>query len=565
MAEYYHLPDNPHYLQQQHPVPYGVHPQPTYPPQHPVPYGVHPQPTYQPHHLQGRWGHDQVAQQYAYSGSPLPPPQTSWTLSPPAHSPPQQSSYPEYELASIGHQAPPYRTGIPESEKPEKFKPASKYNDLRAMFAFLIQMAGFTVLSAFSVNNIIKAGIIKSGDKGIIEKDFFLSTNVMMTFALGIGISVVYSYLYLLLTHLFPLWSMPATYWFIMFVLFGSAGFCLYSKIWVTAAFFLLLGVLFTKTYLNARERIKSSVVLLKEVTAIARHYPAVFFLSFIGLFLQILCNIHILVVITGLRQMFSAQGSSDPLHICLHIVAYFSFYWLSQVLTNIVHVTVSGVFATHYFKSGSGSPTWASLKRACTTSFGTICFGGMIYAIIQTIKKILDFLRGDGNHCLACVFEACFHWINEALEFITPLVYCEVAIYGKPFITAAKDVFKIVKDRGLDQVLNDIIISTVWGIGAFFGAFVAAIGCQYYLMMTMGGEDGDNVKHHKLEVWIITGLTFFLGMQVIFTAGAVIQSGVATIFVALAEDPDALAKTKPKFFATIQAAYPDIVQGVHH
>lgn len=54
---------------------------------------------------------------------------------------------------------------------------------------------------------------------------------------------------------------MPATYWFIMFVFFGSAGFYHYNQIWVTAALFLFLGVLFTKTYLNARERIKSSAV----------------------------------------------------------------------------------------------------------------------------------------------------------------------------------------------------------------------------------------------------------------------------------------------------------------
>lgn len=149
--------------------------------------------------------------------------------------------------------------------------------------------------------------------------------------------------------------------------------------------------------------------MLLKEVTIITRNSPAVFLLSFIGLFLQILCNIHILVVIAGLRQMFSSKGSTDLVHICLHIVAYFSFYWLSQVLTNIVHVTISGVFATHYFKPESGSSTRPSLKRACTTSFGTICFGGLIYAIIQTIKTIFDFLRGDGNYCLACLFQGCF------------------------------------------------------------------------------------------------------------------------------------------------------------
>ncbi|KAF9118115.1 putative choline transporter, neither null mutation nor overexpression affects choline transport [Mortierella sp. 14UC] len=219
---------------------------------------------------------------------------------------------------------------------------------------------------------------------------------------------------------------------------------------------------------------------------------------------------------------MYAAKESSDPISICLHIAAYFSFYWLSQVLTNIVHVTISGVFAAHYFKSLSGSPTWTCLKRSCTASFD---------------------------------------YINKALESITPLVFCEVAIYGKPFLPAANDAFKIVKDRGLDAVLNEIIISTVWSIGAFFGAYVSAISTQEYLMMVMGGRGTPDVKHHTLQIWIVTGLVFVLSMQVMFTAGTVIHSGVATIFIALAEDPDALAEAKPKFFAKIQAAYPDMLK----
>ncbi|KAG0057746.1 hypothetical protein BGZ83_003644 [Gryganskiella cystojenkinii] len=230
MAEYFHDPNKPQYLQQQHTVPhgvplqpiyqanpvtYGVHPQPAYQahpapygfhPQstyqsHPVPYGVHLQPTYQAHHLQGPWGQDQVGQQYAYSGSPQPPSQTSWTPSPPVHSPPQQSRDPEHELASVDYQAPSYKTGITEEEKREKFKPSPKYNDLWAMFAFLLQMVAFIVLSAFAINNIIKTAVITSADKSTDEKDFFLTTNVMVSFALGIGISVVYSYIYLLVTN----------------------------------------------------------------------------------------------------------------------------------------------------------------------------------------------------------------------------------------------------------------------------------------------------------------------------------------------------------------------------
>lgn len=69
------------------------------------------------------------------------------------------------------------------------------------MFAFLLQMVAFMVLSAFAINNIIRTAVITSADKSTTEKDFFLTTNVMVSFALGIGISVVYSYIYLLVTN----------------------------------------------------------------------------------------------------------------------------------------------------------------------------------------------------------------------------------------------------------------------------------------------------------------------------------------------------------------------------
>lgn len=129
--------------------------------------------------------------------------------------------------------------------------------------------------------------------------------------------------------------------------------------------------------------------------------------------------------------------------------------------------------------------------------------------------------------------------------------------------MTAARDAYKIIKERGLDMVLNDIIISTVWGISAFFGALVAAVGGQTYLSMALGGDSSNRMKGHGLEVWVVTGLIFMLGMQVIFTTGAVVQSGVSTIFIALAEDPEILARTRPEFFAKMQEAYPDMVEGV--
>jgi len=64
---------------------------------------------------------------------------------------------------------------------------------------------------------------------------------------------------------------------------------------------------------------------------------------------------------------------------------------------------------------------------------------------------------------------------------------------------------------------------------------------------------------------YVIVTMAFVLGFQMLFTVGTVIDSGVATTFVALAEDPAALARTKPELFERIRATWPAVVQGVNY
>jgi hypothetical protein len=90
-----------------------------------------------------------------------------------------------------------------------------------------------------------------------------------------------------------------------------------------------------------------------------------------------------------------------------------FSFYWTSQVIQTWVHVTTSGVFATYYFLEGThegvpSSPTLKSAKRASTTSFGSICFGSLIVAVLQVIRALLRTAAQEsdnpfGAFCFAC------------------------------------------------------------------------------------------------------------------------------------------------------------------
>jgi len=74
---------------------------------------------------------------------------------------------------------------------------------------------------------------------------------------------------------------------------------------------------------------------------------------------------------------------------------------WASRtttVIKNVVHVTGAGVFASWYFLHGTvgvpPNPTLGSLKRATTTSFGSICFGSLIVAALQTLQAVCRSIR---------------------------------------------------------------------------------------------------------------------------------------------------------------------------
>jgi hypothetical protein len=60
------------------------------------------------------------------------------------------------------------------------------------------------------------------------------------------------------------------------------------------------------------------------------------------------------------------------------------------MVCTNVAHVTVAGSVATWWFAPAparqSQTAVRASLRRALSTSFGSICYGSLIIAVLQVI-----------------------------------------------------------------------------------------------------------------------------------------------------------------------------------
>jgi len=207
-------------------------------------------------------------------------------------------------------------------------------------------------------------------------------------------------------------------------------------------------------------------------------------------------------------------------------------------VIKNVVHVTVSGVFSSWYFLYHSAmppGPTLSSLKRALLNSFGSICLGSLVIAVIKAFRAMMDYGRNTNNVC-RCIVECLLQYLDALIQYFNVYAFTYVAMYGRTYCEAAKDTWNLIKARGFDLLINDNLIDGVmlWGC-LFVGAFTGAVG-------VLLAKVAFNVEYWG--VWALFG--FLIGMTIAICTMEVVESTVATCFVCYAEDPQALNTTKP-------------------
>ena len=110
------------------------------------------------------------------------------------------------------------------------------------------------------------------------------------------------------------------------------------------------------------------------------------------------------------------------------------------------------------------------------------------------------------------------------------------VAIYGMSFCEAAKQTYELVKSHGITALVNECIVGQVLGMGSFLGALACfGIGSLLGYMMI----DGSAVT----LFWLFPAIGgFIFGFIAMSQIASVLDSGVTTIFVAYAMDPQQLA-----------------------
>ncbi|KAG8949783.1 putative choline transporter, neither null mutation nor overexpression affects choline transport [Tulasnella sp. 424] len=518
---------------------------------------------------------------------------------PPQGGPPPQGYPPNSQYNPGGsepyaqqYQPPPQSGNYGYSEKNveyERFKPKKRINDPIFLVLFLAQLAGFAVVSGLALSTWISEGGLGGGVGGnATGNSVTLNSHTAYLLLLVTGVGALFSIIYLILVRMFTSIIMKVTLILSIALNIALAVYMWITKYYSGAIIFTIIAIFSILAFYGFWSRIPLATMLLQVTMDVANHHKSVYFVAICGLIAQAGLAVWYVYTVTATYAKWTpgnpsctnysgtanatvtgATRCSSGAVAGLVFFETFSFLWTSQVIGNVCLATVAGgpFGGWYYFGPKQDGlmpkhPTASAFVRASTISLGSIAFGSLIVTILELIRLLLNAAQNNSDDAfgaiLACVAACCVGCIESLVEYFNRYAYIEIALYGKPYIPAAKDTWRLFKDRGIDALINDSLVGITLNFGGYIVGILSALFGYIYLRSTKPSYNSDG--QYTAPVLLFA---FLIGLQCMLTLGSAIEAGVSTIFVGLGEDPQVLAQRAPALFGMIAQAYPNVVQGV--
>jgi hypothetical protein len=265
---------------------------------------------------------------------------------------------------------------------------------------FIATFLGFTAVSGLSIYGYSATKGQQGG--GIYNAGTFeLNTNTIILFAFVLGVAFVFSLAYFWIIRAFTKQAIWITG--ILQIVFGIGTAILYfARGYYSAAIvFVIFAVFYIICFISWIPRIPFSVLMLQTVIDVSKNYGHVFVVSLFGGITATAFGAWFSVTLVSIYAKYSpgspactvGGGScSTGKLIGLLVFVTFAGYWITEVIKNVIHATISGVYGSWYFCSQKpgGVPkgaTRGAFTRSMTYSFGSISLGSLLVAIVQFMR----------------------------------------------------------------------------------------------------------------------------------------------------------------------------------
>uniref|UniRef100_A0A7S4K077 Choline transporter-like protein n=1 Tax=Odontella aurita TaxID=265563 RepID=A0A7S4K077_9STRA len=194
------------------------------------------------------------------------------------------------------------------------------------------------------------------------------------------------------------------------------------------------------------------------------------------------------------------------------------------------------------------------SFIRATTYSFGSICFGSLLVALIQALRSLQHALRDNEDfNFLVCIVDCILGCMEAIIEYLNKWAYIYVGLYGYSYLEAGKNVITLFQNKGWSAIITDNLIDNVLlMMSVAIGLLTGLIGLllavlDNNLFAGIGIDDGGSVG-------------FFVGFLVGYVLASILMSvvgsAVNTVIVCFAEAPAEFQQNHPQLSDEMRFAW---------
>lgn len=201
------------------------------------------------------------------------------------------------------------------------------------------------------------------------------------------------------------------------------------------------------------------------------------------------------------------------------------------------------------------------SVFRSLTYSFGSICFGSLLQALVSVVRYLLETARNqrnreNGNACgavLLCILECLARLFEDILEYFNQWAYVFCGIYGYSYLESGKAVMELFRNRGFTTLITDNLVGYVLGFTTFLVAVLTGIaGIVLERIVTQRYAKDVNTGESYLfgplpAGGFAFGVSFIVGLWIVSVMMNVVKGAVNTLIVCWADNPTLLSSQHPR------------------
>eukprot|EP00004_Rigifila_ramosa_P004664 TRINITY_DN15147_c0_g1_i1.p1 TRINITY_DN15147_c0_g1~~TRINITY_DN15147_c0_g1_i1.p1 ORF type:complete len:618 (-),score=145.68 TRINITY_DN15147_c0_g1_i1:69-1922(-) len=297
------------------------------------------------------------------------------------------------------------------------------------------------------------------------------------------------------------------------------------------------------------RDRINLAVAIVKEASKAVGAMPLV-------VFFPIVCFAWLVLFFAWwfaiAMYLASFDATLDPRYTqknldFMKFYHLFSFFWNTQFIIAFLQVVIAGAIASYYWAQDKtrdvpAMPVFASVERTIRYHLGSVAFGSLLLAIIETIRTIIMWFqhqaKKSGNKALEyvlCVVQCLVSCVERFLKFFNRNAYIMIAVYGGSFCGSARRAFKLI----VNNVVRVAIVSWVGEYIMLLGKFGVSVTSG--LLASAVLRQRPEITFWVFPVIFVMAFAFFLSSAFF----SVYEMAIDTILLCFLDESDQIEKNQ--------------------